>query len=561
MVDHVENYIKLITKPLCKYILGGNSIRKMDGGKSFKSTLLWEVSCHSPIHPAPLRTIVTRDPEYIPEVSEETEDKTFFASETHLPAPRQLDYHFDPEEDVDHVTPGRTLKLDHCEGQFTVEPHVIHAREYRIDSGYDDSSHSEHVSSDGSQEIVPHSDDRSDSPDVEDRMIRAEQKLVRRDLQRAEAHIHTDSHVTTRVHKQSSFDDVPTEGHHHEHGEHGSKTKFTNVQALTAMARKLSRPVLRKDEDSHSFDEDSCDISAWANVSGSTDSPRSDNACEFDKYSEITAEIRKATKPMVKDLDLTPERTRSRSVTTKQVLSPTVPALSPSRDRFTFSRSLSTASSHSSSSDVTTPTCVTDPCFRCNKQVYQLDKVGPVRRVLYHKQCFRCFDCNTSLNLKSFCQNANDKNDKHIYCKKHQPQQEKCHVSIEDRNINIALNNPKLDRVNTNIRGADEDKMKGLNQRPLFVRGASIPKLDIVCGNQYGFSYTGGQPVEHDAGTHNPKPMGITSPREMSLEEVEPKRVWTRSAINAASLDLSAPIAGRSAHHFYSYGSTAFNHL
>lgn len=535
----------------------------MEEGKPFKSTLLWQVSCNSPIHPAPVRTIVTRDPEYIlPEVSENIEDKTFFASETHLPAPRHLNYHSDPEES-DHLVPGRILKLDHCDSQVTVEPHVIHAREYRIDSGYDDSSH---VSSDGSQEIVPHMDYRSDSPDDEDRMIRAEQNIVRRCSRRVEA-FHVDDHLSprtaTHVHKQSSFDEHLSDVHHDHGDHHGSKAKFTNVQALTAMARKLSRPILRKDDDPEtlSFDEASCDISEWANASGSTDSPRSDNACEFDRYSEITVETRKATKPTVKDLDLSYEKNRSRSVTTRQVLSPAVPALSPNRDKFTFSRSISTASSHSSSSDPLTPTSVIDPCFRCNKQVYQLDKVGPVRRVLYHKQCFRCADCSTSLNLKSFCQNANDKNDKQIYCKKHQPQQEKCHVGIEDRNINIALNNPKLDRINTNIRGTDEDKVKGMNQRPIYVRGASIPKLDIVCGNQYGFSYTGGHPVEHDAGSQHPKPMLITGPREMSLEEVEPKRMWTRSAINAPSLDLSAPISGRSTHHFYSYGSSAFNHL
>lgn len=82
----------------------------MEEGKSYKSTLLWQVSCNSPIHPAPVRTIVTRDPEYIPEVNENIEDKTFFASETHLPAPRHLNYHSDPEES-DHLTPGRILKL------------------------------------------------------------------------------------------------------------------------------------------------------------------------------------------------------------------------------------------------------------------------------------------------------------------------------------------------------------------------------------------------------------------------------------------------------------------
>ncbi|XP_048740316.2 LIM domain and actin-binding protein 1-like [Ostrea edulis] len=520
---------------------------------TFKSTLLWQVNCNSVMHPTPRRTIATRDPEYLPpEVHENVEDKTFYASETQLPPSRPLSYKYDPGETSDNVTPGRLLKLDHLDCQFTDEPHEIHTREYRIDSGYDDSSH---VSSDSSQEIVPQADDRSESPDIEDRMIRAEQKLVKRNSRRVET-VHVENHKPPRV---SSFEESPSEGQFD--GDHASKMKYTNVQALTAMARKLSRPVLRKDEESTSFEEESYDISAWTNGSASTDSPRSDTTCEFDKFSEVTVETRKASKPIVRDLDLTPEKTRSRSITTKQVLSPTVPALSPNRNKFSFSRSLSTASSYSSSSEATTPSYVPDPCFRCSKQVYQLDKVGPVRRVLYHKMCFRCSECNTALTLKNFCSNANDKNDKHVYCKKHQPQQEKAHVDIEDRNINIALNNPKLGRVNTNIRGSDEDKAKGMNQRPIYVRGASIPKLDIVCGNQYGFSYTGGHPVEHDAGTLNPKPMRITSPREMNLEEVEPKRVWTRSAINAASLDLSAPISGRSAHHFYSYGTSAFNHL
>lgn len=100
-----------------------------------------------------------------------------------------------------------------------------------------------------------------------------------------------------------------------------------------------------------------------------------------------------------------------------------------------------------------------------------------------------------------------------------------------------------------------------MNQRLIYVRGVSILKLDIVCGNQYGFSYIGGYLVEYDVGFQYLKLMLIIGLREMSLEEVELKWMWIRFVINVFSFDLSVLIFGRSIYYFYFYGSLVFNYL
>lgn len=62
-----------------------------------------------------------------------------------------------------------------------------------------------------------------------------------------------------------------------------------------------------------------------------------------------------------------------------------------------------------------------DKCYHCRKKVYPMEKIGPVRDVVYHKLCFKCETCNTTLNMKNVFHNQSDPYDKSVYCKSHQP--------------------------------------------------------------------------------------------------------------------------------------------
>ena len=517
---------------------------------------------------------------------EHSDDDIFYATETQLPAPRFLNCKNEPvptETHLDYLFPGN--ELDHIEEQIVQEVETLNARDDRVDSGYEDVGGDE--SGTGNNLSAFHDsglsssycDSKSDEHEftqvsgshntemgganetaADDARLSREDKLIRRkscpEPSRADR---------VSIPKQYS---LAPEGkvHSKEHEENTKTQQGPTLQEITAMTRKISRPLLHKEEALDYDDDPYNDMITWSHASVAESVPsRKENheaQTDADKYSHLTAQTRKATKPKVKDLDIKPERHVQRPVA--HVQSPTVPALSPDRERFSFTRRSSSSNSTSSLSDIYTPVIsAVDPCFRCGRQVYALDKVGPIRRVLFHKQCFRCIECNSVLNLKNYCQNSNDKSDKQIYCKNHEPAQAKAHVGLDDRNINITLNYPKLDRVNSNIRGSEEERAKCLNQRPIQIRGAATtPKLDIVCGGTYGFSYTGGD-THHDAGLVSPFPhmRSALSPREMSVEEVEPRRVWTRSAINAATLDLTSPNPGRNKHHFYSYGSRAFSQM
>lgn len=257
------------------------------------------------------------------------------------------------------------------------------------------------------------------------------------------------------------------------------------------------------------------------------------------KLNNLTAQTRLATRPSLGNVEgYMPASTMTRSQSVMHVSSP----LSPKYDRGLLSSSFS--SSTSSSSDIPSISYhdVVDPCHRCWKTVYSMDKIGPIRRVLYHKQCFRCAKCNTMLSLNTYRQNVNDKSDVQVYCKKHVPSQASPHIGLEAKNLSVVMNHPKLDNVNQNIRGTVDDRRKSMNLHPLIVgRAISTPRLDLICGPSDNSRKDSAPEVDKN---------GNVSLRELKMDE-QPKSVWSRSSFSAAKLDLNVPASGRKGSSLY----------
>lgn len=60
-------------------------------------------------------------------------------------------------------------------------------------------------------------------------------------------------------------------------------------------------------------------------------------------------------------------------------------------------------------------------CPRCQKRVYITERFGPIKDSFYHKLCFKCSICDRRLELKTYCTNSVDLNDKAIYCQNDAP--------------------------------------------------------------------------------------------------------------------------------------------
>jgi hypothetical protein len=260
------------------------------------------------------------------------------------------------------------------------------------------------------------------------------------------------------------------------------------------------------------------------------------------KLTNLTAQTRLATRPSLGNIEGY-EPSPSPMMRSQSVMSVSSPvALSPKYERNPLSSSFSSSASSSSDIPVLSYHSVVDPCYRCWKTVYSLDKVGPIRKVLYHKMCFRCVVCNTMLSLNTYRQNVNDKTDVQVYCKKHVPSQESPHISLESKNLNVMMHHPKLDNINTNIRGTKEDRRKSQNQFPLRIgRAVSTPRLDLICGPNENSDSNNTSTLDRN---------GNVSLRELKMDD-RPKSVWSRSSFSAAKLDLTVPASGRTGSSLY----------
>jgi len=124
-------------------------------------------------------------------------------------------------------------------------------------------------------------------------------------------------------------------------------------------------------------------------------------------------------------------------------------------------------------------------CTKCNKTVYQLEGVtaGPPGKTKnYHKLCFKCATCGWQLNLTNYKFLEDEP-----YCKNHYPvtgfgDHTAKHVrgfeSTDSRNMEPALNAPKLDTYNQTVRGPQDQKPALGNDSIEIKNATNAPKLD-----------------------------------------------------------------------------------
>lgn len=62
-----------------------------------------------------------------------------------------------------------------------------------------------------------------------------------------------------------------------------------------------------------------------------------------------------------------------------------------------------------------------EKCHRCQQNVYQTERIGPVHGVVFHISCFRCIVCDLNLNMKNYWSNQVDPDDHEVYCNTHHP--------------------------------------------------------------------------------------------------------------------------------------------
>ncbi|KAL7672981.1 hypothetical protein ACOME3_007856 [Neoechinorhynchus agilis] len=83
-------------------------------------------------------------------------------------------------------------------------------------------------------------------------------------------------------------------------------------------------------------------------------------------------------------------------------------------------------------------------CPRCGQIVYPVEKIGPIKGLTYHRVCFKCIKCDRQLDLKTYFTNAEDLQDKQIYCQNHFPRSNKGCVDFDNLHLRGLLQAPKL---------------------------------------------------------------------------------------------------------------------
>ena len=127
-----------------------------------------------------------------------------------------------------------------------------------------------------------------------------------------------------------------------------------------------------------------------------------------------------------------------------------------------------------------------DKCYKCMKKVYPMEKLGPVRDVVYHKGCFRCKDCQTILTLKNFFHNQGDVYDLHVYCKSHQPVNTIKGPKLDSDSFEIksALNAPKQGKLIIESERSPMHKYSYDATSRAIEHARKAPVADLQAGNK-----------------------------------------------------------------------------
>ena len=126
-------------------------------------------------------------------------------------------------------------------------------------------------------------------------------------------------------------------------------------------------------------------------------------------------------------------------------------------------------------------------CQRCKEKVYQMEKVGPVNEVIFHKQCFKCASCSQHLTLKTYYTNQTDYGDKEVYCINHCPKYTSAGLDAQALGIKNALKSPPS---HMNARGARfNDQIRGSGNAPHVGADAMYIKHPLQAQDEYQRKY------------------------------------------------------------------------
>lgn len=128
-----------------------------------------------------------------------------------------------------------------------------------------------------------------------------------------------------------------------------------------------------------------------------------------------------------------------------------------------------------------------DGCQRCGSRVYQMEKVGPVNEVIFHKQCFKCAQCDQHLTLKTYYTNQTEFMDKEIYCVNHCPKYTSAGLDAQAMGIRNAMRSPQS---HMNARPARwNDQIRGVGEAPKVGADAMYIAHPMNAQDQYQRKY------------------------------------------------------------------------
>jgi len=113
-------------------------------------------------------------------------------------------------------------------------------------------------------------------------------------------------------------------------------------------------------------------------------------------------------------------------------------------------------------------------CFTCTKTVYPLEQIS-VGVNIYHKICFKCEQCNITLNIKNAQEKAGQ-----LFCLQHVPKE--IPTQTADRHdLNEIKAKPKVGVVNQEMRGelVGQKSLEGTDSMGIGNR-MNVPKVGVV---------------------------------------------------------------------------------